>query len=127
MYQSPWIRRKMQRQGSMTGASTMAATNNQAPPPSGSLIAPRGVPVRRDSLRAAEVDQKHNPVAALKRQGTIVHSLLDVAGARKLQSDVQQDAMLFAEYDMDGNQKLDVRGGRTLTLHYPLRRIRHRC
>ena len=46
-------------------------------------------------------------MAALRRQGSVVKSLFDVKGARNLQSDLQQDAMAFAEYDMDGNQKLD--------------------
>ena len=100
----------MQRQGSMTGARTMAATNNQAPPPSGTLPTPRTVPARRDSLRPGGGEQKRDPMALLKRQATTrmaINSLLDVMGARNLQYDVQQDAMSFAEYDMDGNQRLD--------------------
>ena len=100
----------MQRQGSMTGARTMAATNNQAPPPSGTLPTPRTVPARRDSLRPGGGEQTRDPMALLKRQATTrmaINSLLDVMGARNLQYDVQQDAMSFAEYDMDGNQRLD--------------------
>lgn len=101
---------RMQRQGSMTGARTMAATNNQAPPPSGTLPTPRTVPARRDSLRPGGGEQTRDPMALLKRQATTrmaINSLLDVMGARNLQYDVQQDAMSFAEYDMDGNQRLD--------------------